>query len=52
MINEYNSLGNWIKSEPEFSKQSTPLVLFQTYQEWLNEHFNSKKSTTNETRSM
>jgi hypothetical protein len=40
MINEYNSLRNWIRSEPAFSKQSSEFVLLQTYQEWLNEHFN------------
>lgn len=52
MIKEYNSLGNWIQSEPEFSKDSSAYVLQQTYQEWLNEHFNCTKSATNETRSM
>ncbi len=46
MINEYNSLRNWIQSEPEFSKQSSALVLLQTYQEWLNEHFNGTKAAT------
>jgi hypothetical protein len=47
MINEYNSLRNWIRSEPEFSEQSSPLVLLQTYQEWLKEHFNCNKPATN-----
>jgi hypothetical protein len=40
MINEYNSLRNWVKSEPVFNKQSSAHVLLQTYQKWLNEHFN------------
>ena len=47
MINEYNSLRNWIRSEPEFSTQSSALVLLQSYQEWLNEHFNCTKATAN-----
>jgi len=51
MFNEYNTLRNWLQSAPQFSEQSSTLVLYQTYQEWLNEHFNYK-ATTNETRSM
>jgi hypothetical protein len=47
MINEYNSLCNWIQSEPVFSKQSSAPVLLQTYQEWLSEHFNYTKPATN-----
>lgn len=51
MLNEYNTLNSWIQSKPQFSDQSSTLVLWQTYQEWLNEHFNSQ-STFAETRSM
>lgn len=43
MINEYNSLRNWILSEPEFCEETSVLVLLQTYQEWLSEHFNCTK---------
>lgn len=52
MLNEYNTLRNWLQSKPQFSEQSSPLVLWQTYQEWLNEHFNGLDSTSDEIRSM
>lgn len=52
MLNEYNTLHNWVKSVPQFSEQSSAPTLLQTYQEWLNERFNYTKSVTDGARSM
>lgn len=52
MFNEFNTLHNWLDSAADFSQQSSEPVLLQTYQEWLNEHFNYSNSVSGEIRSM
>ncbi len=47
MLNEYSSLGNWLQATQQSSKQTVTLNPFQTYQEWLNEHFNYTKPASN-----
>jgi len=51
MLNEFNTLSNWLQSAPVFSEKSPAVELLPTYQEWLSEHFNCSKSPTDETRS-
>lgn len=54
MLNEFNTLKNWVQSEPHITEQSSVIELTQTYQEWLRERFITFKSpaTSDETRSM
>jgi hypothetical protein len=52
MLNEYNTLDNWQDSAVDFSEHPSTLMLLQTYQQWLDEHFNYHPSTNDETHLM
>ncbi|KKN50789.1 hypothetical protein LCGC14_0629070 [marine sediment metagenome] len=52
MLNEYNTLDNWRVAGEDFSEHSSTSMLLQTYQQWLEEHFNYYHSANDETRLM